>query len=134
MLITHRLRLNLAVSFKQGLKLMLTTSRYACTCVTSLKMAFRFWAFWFQIDVAVSVIAFRIYMTGITNGLLGLQVNAPDGGEFFVWDGCAACVGGVRIDFSVSGARNVEADACTVGVVPGVSWSVSSTQVKNFVA
>lgn len=32
----------------------------------------------------------------------GKQVSTPDGDDFFVWDGCAACAGGVKIDFSVS--------------------------------
>ena len=63
-----------------------------------------------------------------------MQVNAPDGGDFYVWDGCAACVGGVRIDFSVSGLRNVESDGCEKGVVPGVTWTVTNTQIKKFVA
>jgi hypothetical protein len=63
-----------------------------------------------------------------------LQVTPPDEGDFFVWDGCAACVGGVRIDFSVSGARDVNPDVCQKGVVPGISWEVSDTQVQNFVA
>ena len=63
----------------------------------------------------------------------GEKVTPPDGGSFFVWDGCAACVGGGRLDFSVSGARQVQKDACWVGVVPGISWSVSHKQVKKFV-
>jgi hypothetical protein len=63
----------------------------------------------------------------------GQQVAAPDGGDFFVWDGCAACVGGGKIDFSVSGARNINSNACTLGVIPGVTFNVVDTQVKTFV-
>ena len=63
----------------------------------------------------------------------GKVVTPPDGGSFFIWDGCAACVGGVRLDFSVSGARQVQEDACWVGVIPGISWSVSNKQIKKFV-
>ena len=63
----------------------------------------------------------------------GRQIAAPDGGDFFVWDGCAACVGGGRIDFSVSGLRNVNSNGCTLGVVPGVSFSVVDQVVKTFV-
>lgn len=63
----------------------------------------------------------------------GSQVSAPDGGNFFVWDGCAACIGGGRIDFSVSGARNVNANACNLGVIPGVRFEVVDQVVKTFV-
>jgi len=62
----------------------------------------------------------------------GKRVPAPDGGQFYVWDGCAACVGGGRIDFSVSGLRNVESAACNIGVVPGVSWMVVDVQARKF--
>ena len=64
----------------------------------------------------------------------GAKVNPPDGGSFYIWDGCAACIGGGRIDLSVSGARLVSSDACNRGVIPGVTWSVSDKQVKAFVA
>jgi hypothetical protein len=64
----------------------------------------------------------------------GVQVAAPDGGDFFVWDGCQACIGGGKIDFSVSGARKVDAGACTVGVIPGVTYQVVNQQVRQFVA
>ncbi len=63
----------------------------------------------------------------------GAPVAAPDGGDFFVWDGCAACVGGGRIDLSVSGAQQVDPAACQLGVVPGVSFQVVDEQVKPFV-
>ena len=64
----------------------------------------------------------------------GQQVAAPDGGNFFVWDGCAACVGGGKIDFSVSGARNIDANACTLGLIPGVGFKVVDEQVQPFIA
>jgi hypothetical protein len=63
----------------------------------------------------------------------GQQVAAPDGGDFFVWDGCEACRGGGRIDFSATGARMVDGDACSLGVVPGVSFQVVDEQVLPFV-
>ncbi len=63
----------------------------------------------------------------------GRQVQAPDDGDFFVWDGCEACAGGGRIDFSVSGLTAVNSQACTLGVVPGVSYQVLDVQVKAFV-
>lgn len=63
----------------------------------------------------------------------GRQVSAPDGGDFFVWDGCEACVGGGKIDFSVSGIRNVDGNGCNLGVVPGVTYKVVDQQVKTFV-
>ena len=64
----------------------------------------------------------------------GKQVSAPDGGDFFVWDGCQACIGGGRIDFSVSGLKKVNGGACDLGVVPGVTWQIMSTQAKVFVS
>jgi hypothetical protein len=64
----------------------------------------------------------------------GQPVTAPDGGPFFVWDGCAACAGGVRIDLSVNGLKNVDPNACNLGVVPGVTWQVIDSSVKAFVA
>jgi hypothetical protein len=63
----------------------------------------------------------------------GVQVAAPDGGDFFVWDGCQACIGGGKIDFLVSAARKLDGSACTLGLVPGVSYKVVNTQVKAFV-
>ena len=63
----------------------------------------------------------------------GQRVPAPDGGDFFVWDGCEACEGGVRIDFSVSGLKSVDPDACNLGVVPGVTFEVVDEQVQPFV-
>lgn len=63
----------------------------------------------------------------------GQQITAPDGGDFFVWDGCAACIGGTIIDFSLSGLQRVTANACTVGKVPGVSFRVVDVVVRQFV-
>lgn len=62
----------------------------------------------------------------------GAPVSAPDGGDFFVWDGCEACIGGSRIDFSLSGLQKAESDACTVGLVPGITWQVMDEQVQQF--
>ena len=64
----------------------------------------------------------------------GQQVFAPDGGNFFVWDGCDACRGGSRIDLSVNGLQNVDPNACQLGVVPGVTWQVVDRTIKQFVA
>ncbi|EFJ41579.1 chitinase, lysozyme [Volvox carteri f. nagariensis] len=63
----------------------------------------------------------------------GVPVTAPDGGSFFVWDGCEACVGGGRIDFSLSGLQRAASDACSLGVVPGISWQVVDEVVQQFV-
>jgi len=63
----------------------------------------------------------------------GVRVNAPDGGDFFVWDGCFACIGGGKIDFSVSGARQIDANACMLGVIPGVKYTVTNEQVLAFI-
>ena len=53
-----------------------------------------------------------------------------------MWDGCERCVqgNGGFVDLSVSGARGLDPDACQKGLIPGVSWQVSDTQVKKFVA
>lgn len=59
----------------------------------------------------------------------GKQVKAPDGGDFVVWDGCEACA----INFSVSGLRAVNSQACKLGVVPGVSYQITSVQVIPFI-
>ena len=64
----------------------------------------------------------------------GSRVTPPGGGDFFVWDACAACAGGVRIDFSVAGAQAVDAAACTKGVIPGLKVEILDSQVKPFVA
>ncbi|KAI8609531.1 hypothetical protein BC830DRAFT_1150064 [Chytriomyces sp. MP71] len=71
-------------------------------------------------------------------GLCGKRVVVKVGGvvvqrEFVVWDSCAACSGGVRLDFSVSGLQAVSGDACTLGLVPNVSWEVMDEQVIPYV-
>jgi hypothetical protein len=64
----------------------------------------------------------------------GVEVAAPDGGNFFVWDGCAACASNSIIDFSFSGLRQISSDACNQGVVPGITWTVVDEVVRTFVA
>ncbi|KAI8474593.1 MAG: hypothetical protein J3K34DRAFT_492907 [Monoraphidium minutum] len=64
----------------------------------------------------------------------GSRVTPPQGGDFFVWDACAACAGGAKIDFSVAGARAANPDACTLGNIPGLKVEIMDTQVKPFVA
>lgn len=64
----------------------------------------------------------------------GNQIGAPDGGDFYVWDGCEECSTSDRIDFSVSGLLAVNSDACSLGVVPGVHYEITDTQVRDFVA
>ena len=63
----------------------------------------------------------------------GDEVGAPDGGDWFVWDGCAACQQDTIIDFSASGLRMLDSDACDKGVIQGVSWVVTDEQVHDFV-
>ncbi|GIL78135.1 hypothetical protein Vretifemale_7564 [Volvox reticuliferus] len=63
----------------------------------------------------------------------GNPVSPPDGGSFFVWDGCQACIGGGRLDFSLSGLQNAASNACTLGVVPGISWKVVDEVVQKFI-
>ncbi|KAI9349510.1 hypothetical protein BDR26DRAFT_915248 [Obelidium mucronatum] len=55
----------------------------------------------------------------------GIEVS----GSFVVWDSCAACTGGVRLDFSLSALLAINPDACFKGVVPGISWEVTDEQV-----
>ncbi|KAJ3378881.1 hypothetical protein HDU84_007226 [Entophlyctis sp. JEL0112] len=59
----------------------------------------------------------------------GVEVNAT----FVVWDSCLACTGGVRLDFSLSALSAIDADACTLGVVPGISWKVVDEQIIEYV-
>ncbi|KAJ3211093.1 phosphomevalonate kinase [Entophlyctis luteolus] len=58
----------------------------------------------------------------------GVEVNAT----FVVWDSCLACTGGVRLDFSLSALSAIDADACTLGVVPGISWKVVDEQIIEY--
>jgi len=64
----------------------------------------------------------------------GNPVSAPDGGDFFVWDGCQRCAQDNNnvLDFSFSGLKNVNPDACTQGKVP-LSFTILNTQVMQFV-
>lgn len=68
----------------------------------------------------------------------GKKVTPPDGGSFFVWDGCEACAiqyNFQNIDFSLPGLGVVagsEASALDQGVIPGVSFQVTDVQVKKF--
>lgn len=67
----------------------------------------------------------------------GQRVAAPDGGDWFIWDGCLDCannVDGGRIDFSVSGLRQMDSSACSNGKVAGVSYQITTKQVLAFVA
>ena len=63
----------------------------------------------------------------------GNEVSAPDGGDWFVWDGCDACRQNTIIDFSASGLRMFDSDACNKGVIQGVTWFVTEEQVHKFV-
>jgi hypothetical protein len=60
----------------------------------------------------------------------GVEVPGP----FVIFDGCEACVGGGRIDFSLTALNQIDnGNACQDGVVPGISWKVTNTQVIPFV-
>ena len=63
----------------------------------------------------------------------GREIKAPNGGDYFVWDGCEACASMNRIDFSVPGLKNINSNACNLGVVPGVSYTITDVQVQPFV-
>lgn len=61
----------------------------------------------------------------------GAEVSS---GPFFVFDGCQACEGGTRIDFSVSALDSISGGtACRDGVVSGISWDVIDNQIIPFV-
>ena len=64
----------------------------------------------------------------------GRQITAPDGGDFYVWDGCEACSSpmDVRMDFSASAAQEMDPAVCTNGLVPGVNWVITSKQAVPF--
>lgn len=60
--------------------------------------------------------------------------RAVPGGPYVVFDGCEACVGGGRIDFSLSALDAIDNNnACRDGVVPGISWDVIDKQIIQFV-
>ena len=63
----------------------------------------------------------------------GKEVIGPNGNPFVVFDGCEACIGGGRVDFSVPGIELINGNACTLGVVPGISWEVTDEQVIPFI-
>ncbi|KAJ3006545.1 UNVERIFIED_CONTAM: hypothetical protein HDU68_004012, partial [Siphonaria sp. JEL0065] len=70
--------------------------------------------------------------------LCGKRVNVkyngvPVAGNFVVWDSCAACTGGVRLDFSLSALESINGNACQMGVVPGISWEVTDEQVIPYI-
>ncbi|KAJ3032108.1 UNVERIFIED_CONTAM: hypothetical protein HDU68_004418 [Siphonaria sp. JEL0065] len=70
--------------------------------------------------------------------LCGKRVNVeyngvPVPGNFVVWDSCAACTGGVRLDFSLSALESINGNACQMGVVPGIRWEVTDEQVIPYV-
>jgi len=57
------------------------------------------------------------------------------GGPYFVFDGCEACEGGRRIDFSLSALDAISGGtACNDGVIPGITWNVVDNQIQQFVA
>lgn len=61
----------------------------------------------------------------------GKQVK---GGPYFVFDGCKACQGGKRIDFSLSALNDIDnGNACDSGIVDGISWEVLDNQIMKFV-
>ncbi|KAJ3060710.1 hypothetical protein HDU98_003365, partial [Podochytrium sp. JEL0797] len=71
-------------------------------------------------------------------GLCGKQVVVKYNGQvvqgnFVVWDSCEACTGGVRLDFSLGELLGINADACALGIVPGISWEVTDVQVIPYV-
>lgn len=53
---------------------------------------------------------------------------------FIVWDGCGACLNGARLDFSREALMKINPNACTLGLVPGISWKVVDERVMPFVA
>ncbi|KAG2428341.1 hypothetical protein HXX76_010487 [Chlamydomonas incerta] len=66
----------------------------------------------------------------------GQTITAPDGGDWFVWDGCLQCSreGNNKLDFSVSGLTKINKAACTLGVVKGITYQILDVQIKKFVA
>lgn len=64
----------------------------------------------------------------------GVPIAAPSGGDFYVWDGCQAChdSNGGRVDFSLSGLQGADAQACTDGVVPGITYTITTVQTVPF--
>jgi hypothetical protein len=60
-------------------------------------------------------------------------VRVP-GGPYVVFDGCAACQGGLGIDFSLTALNNIDnGNACNSGKVSGFSWQVTNNQIIPFV-
>lgn len=53
--------------------------------------------------------------------------------NFIVWDGCGACINGARLDFSREALLYINPDACTLGLIPDISWNVVDEQLMEFV-
>ena len=61
----------------------------------------------------------------------GVEVS---GGPFVVMDGCEACAHSSILDFSLSALDTISGgSACQQGNIPGISWSITDTQVIPFV-
>jgi hypothetical protein len=53
-------------------------------------------------------------------------------GPFVIWDGCASC-GSTKLDFSLTALDRISGgNACQVGNVGGLSWTVTSNQIIPF--
>ncbi len=69
----------------------------------------------------------------------GRPVRAPDGGSFFVFDGCDECFSKYNdhnLDFSLPGLGQVagnDTEACRIGVVPHVGFDITDRQIMAFV-
>ena len=85
------------------------------------------------------------YIVAIDDGLLssdkakycGKRIKVTKGGEevagtFYVWDGCAACAGGARLDLSVTAINQADPNACTLGLID-ISWEILNEQVVPYV-
>jgi hypothetical protein len=77
----------------------------------------------------------RANLSGKQNQKFFMNGVVVSGGPFFVFDGCQACVGGGKIDFSLSVLDRIDnGNACFNGVVPDISSEVIDNQTIPFVA
>ncbi len=52
--------------------------------------------------------------------------------KFVVWDGCVDCKKLKRLDFSLGALLQIDNNTCFLGIVPGLSWEITSDQIIEF--
>jgi hypothetical protein len=62
----------------------------------------------------------------------GAPMAAPDGGDFFVWDGCPQCNSSPGVGVSVTTLLLLNATSCDMGALKCITWEVVDEQVMPY--